>query len=187
MNTATLGLVGAVTAALIAALAATLGPLALQRRKERAEDLQRAKDDTTRRVDLINDVAVSCRAWLLYMVRVLQDTEAGRSLTVDAFDEKSAELRTAAEQALAQAVHAGYELSDSGLADALRAMEARVRTSLIRPLRPEDVSQMREEASSYFTHRAIIRVRMINEVTRQDSPTDPLTGTVFEHRHSPRP
>ncbi|MGF0173170.1 hypothetical protein ACQF36_22510 [Streptomyces sp. Marseille-Q5077] len=187
MNTATLGLVGAVTAALIAALAATLGPLVLHRRKERAEDLQRAKDDTTRRVDLVNEVGVHCRSWLLYMVRVLEDTEAGRALTVDAFDEKSAELRTAAEHALAQAVHAGYELSDSGLADALRAMDARVRASLIQALSPPEVSQLREEASSYFTPRAEVRVRMINEVTRQDSPTDPLVGTVFEHRHSPRP
>ncbi|MEV4738786.1 hypothetical protein [Streptomyces sp. NPDC049555] len=184
MNPATAGLIGAVIGALIAGSAATFGPLLLQRRKEQADERQRSKDETTRKIDLVNDVGVRCRAWLLYLVRVLQDRQAGRTVDLVKFDEQCAELRSAAEQALAQATHAGYKLSTSGLADALRETENQVRVALLLPARAEDLARLRTGASSYFLPRELIVLHMVDEVVRQQPPTDPLIGTVFER---PRP
>ncbi|MFK4100854.1 hypothetical protein ACI2L1_12420 [Streptomyces sp. NPDC019531] len=186
MNAATMGLVGALAGALVAATAATLGPLALQRRKEHVDERHRRADVVTRRVDIINDVGVHCRAWLIYLVRVLEDEGRSVGPTVGEFDEKSEALRDAAERALAQAAHAGYELSDSGLADALRAMETQVRRSLGHG-GPGDLAQLREQASGYFTPREIVRTNMLRQVTREELPTDPLSGTVFDRRNRPRP
>ncbi|MET9378837.1 hypothetical protein ABZX98_32670 [Streptomyces sp. NPDC002992] len=178
MDAAKIGLVGAVTAALIAALAATLGPLVLQRKKERADSRQRLEDATARRIDAVNDVGVSCRAWLTYLVQVLDDTQAGRAPTVTDFDEKTEALRSAAETALAHVAHAGYELWDSELAYALRSLESSVRGAVLSPA-DAPLSQLHDQANAYYTPRAIIRTHMLREVTHLEPPTDPLAGTVF--------
>ncbi|WP_326687229.1 MULTISPECIES: hypothetical protein [unclassified Streptomyces] len=186
MNAATVSLLGVVAAAVIAASAAVVGPLILQRRKERVEESQRLQDETTRRMDLVNDVGVHCREWLLYLVRSLRDTEAGRTIAVAEFDEKCQALRFAAEDAFARTSSAGYELSDSGLADTLRDMETQVRDSLLRAAPSEHLTRLRTEATGYFTPRAIVRLRMLDEVSHRQAPTDPLAGTVFEQRRLPR-
>ncbi len=62
VNPAEIGLVGAVAAASIAAMAATIGPLTLQRRKERADNKQSLEEATARKVDIVNNVGVCCRA-----------------------------------------------------------------------------------------------------------------------------
>ncbi|QXR01248.1 hypothetical protein [Streptomyces sp. WY228] len=98
VDAAKIGLLGAVAAALIAALAATIGPLTVQRRKERADSRQRLGDAVARRIDVVNDAGVRCRAWLTFLVRVLEDAQAGRVLPVDDFDEKREPFRSAAER-----------------------------------------------------------------------------------------
>ncbi|RBL84495.1 hypothetical protein DDE05_23480 [Streptomyces cavourensis] len=167
-------------------MAATIGPLTLQRRKERADNRQSLEEATARKVDIVNNVGVCCRAWLTYLVRVLEDTQAGRVPTVSDFDEKSEALRSAAENALAQATHAGYELFDSRLAETLRAMESSVRSAVASPA-DAPVSHLRDQASSYFASRAVIRLNMLSEVTNLEAPTDPLAGTVFEAPGTPLP
>ncbi|MFG3105065.1 hypothetical protein ACGFZL_31735 [Streptomyces sp. NPDC048182] len=173
------------TAALIAALAATLGPLALQRRKERADSRQRLEDTTARRIDAVNDVGVSCRTWLTYLVRVLDDAQAGRAPMITDFDDKSEILRSAAETALAQAAHAGYELFDSELAYALRSLESAVRKAVLNPADAPWL-QLRDQANSYYAPRAVVRMHMLREVSGLQAPTDPLAGTVFDARRLPR-
>ncbi|RUQ37492.1 hypothetical protein [Micrococcus sp. HSID17227] len=184
MDAAKIGLLGAVAAALIAALAATIGPLTVQRRKERADSRQRLEDAVARRIDVVNNAGVCCRAWLTFLVRVLEDAQAGRVLPVDDFDEKSEPLRSAAESALAQAVHVGYELLDSELAHAMRSVESAVRSALLNPA-DAPLDQLRDRANAYFEPREVIRTHMLREVTRLEKPTDPLAGTVFDSRRLP--
>ncbi|MGY5133806.1 hypothetical protein ACWGJW_15610 [Streptomyces nigrescens] len=182
MNPAMAGLLGAISGALVTGSATTIGPLLLQRHKDRAEGHQRSKEETAKKVDLVNDVGVQCRAWLLYLSRSLQDRQAGSPATLAEFDEKGEGLRTAAERALAQAANAGYALSNSGLADALRALEDQVRVALLLPAHTEDLTQLHTQASSYFTPREVVTLRMLDEVLHDRPPTDPTSGTVFERR-----
>ncbi|MEU9120055.1 hypothetical protein AB0C96_09365 [Streptomyces sp. NPDC048506] len=187
MDAALAGLSGTVIGALIGGSAAFFGPLFLQRRKERFDGRKDLRNETARRVDLVNDVGLRCRAWLVYLVRVLQDAEAGRTVTLAEFDEKCEGLRSAAESALAQAAHAGYELSHSGLADALRGTEDQVRVALLLPPRPQALAQLRNEASAYFPPREVVRMRMLEEVVHHADPTNPLAGTIFENRRATLP
>lgn len=187
MDAALAGLSGAVIGALSGGSAAFFGPLFLQRRKERFDGRKELRDETARRIDLVNDVGLRCRAWLVFLVRVLQDAEAGRTVTLTEFDEKCEELRSAAETAFAQAAHAGYELSHSGLADALRGTEDQVRVALLLPPRPRVLAQLRREASTYFPPREVVRMRMLEEVVHHANPTNPLAGTIFENRRATLP
>ncbi|WP_159073474.1 hypothetical protein [Streptomyces sp. RTd22] len=187
MSAATISLLGVVVAAVIAASAAVMGPLVLQRRKDRVEERRHLQETTARSMDLVNEAGVHCREWLLYLVRALRDAEAGRAIDVSEFDEKCQALRFAAEDAFARTSHAGYELSDSGLADTLRDMEAQVRESLLRAAPPEDLARLRTEATGFFTPRAVVRLRMLDEVSHHRTPTDPLAGTPFAQRRPPRP
>ncbi|QIY53447.1 hypothetical protein HEP86_01655 [Streptomyces sp. RPA4-5] len=184
MNPAVAGLVGAIFGALIAGSATTFGPLLLQRHKDRTEGRQRLEEARVRKVDLVNDVGVQCRAWLLYLSRTLHDRQAGSQVTLAEFDEKCEKLRTSAERALAQAANAGYVLSHSGLADALRSLEEQVRVSLLLPARPEHLAHLHGAANSYFTPRQVVTFRMLDEVLHGRPPSDPTSGTVFE-RHYP--
>ncbi|MGY4989355.1 hypothetical protein [Streptomyces sp. NEAU-S7GS2] len=184
MNPAVAGLVGAIFGALVTGSATTFGPVLLQRHKDRTEGRQRSKEERDRKVDLVNDVGVQCRAWLLYLSRSLHDRQAGSPVTLAEFDEKCEELRTSAETALAQVANAGYVLSHSGLADALRSLEDRVRFSLLPPAPPEDLAHLYGQARSYFTPRQVVTFRMLDEVLHDLPPSDPTSGTVFE-RHDP--
>lgn len=75
-------------------------------------------------------------------------------LAVQEFDDGCQGLRSPAEEAMARASGAAYELWDSGLADVLPALARDGREALLNAAVPQDLARLREEATGYFAPRA---------------------------------
>lgn len=172
-----------VTAAGMAATVAYLVPRRLQQRKEAEDERTRADQRRTEAIETIAKIRMDGSQWMTYLQTVVTDAATGRFVELGEFDSTAGELRKNNEAALALASHFGYDLFYTPFADWMRQVHGEVRTAVAEQSRAKAQAIITETNAfgSYFTPRAVITTRMMDEVTGGTRSTAHLfAGTAFD-------
>lgn len=163
MEIAWIGVAGTVMGALIAGGVA----VALQRRGEKAEADRTADAKRVEAVTLIGGVRAAAQEWLTYLMYVTTDAASGQFADLTEFDERSAELRQQAHQAMAGVGHLGPEdLFYSRFAATMRSIDAEVRSIIASRSshQARDVMVRTDSFGALFSMRQVVTTRMIDDV-----------------------
>ncbi|MCZ4098277.1 hypothetical protein [Streptomyces sp. H39-C1] len=182
MDGAWITFTSSVSAATMAATVAYLVPRRLQQRKEAEDERTKADQRKAEAIETIAKIRTDGSQWMTYLQTVVTDAASGRFVELREFDSTAGELRKNNEAALALASHLGYDLFYSPFTDWMRQVHGEVRTAVAEQSRVKAQAIIRETNAfrSYFTPRAIITTRMMDEVTGGTRSTAHLfAGTVF--------
>lgn len=186
MDGAWITFTSSVSAAGMAATVAYLVPRRLQQRKEVEDRRAKAEQRRAEAIETIAKIRTDGSQWMTYLQTVVTDAAAGRFVELHEFDSTAGELRKNNEVALALASHLGYDLFYTPFVDWMRQVHSKVRTAVADQSRAQARAIIAETNSfgSYFTPRAIITTRMMDEVTGGTRSTDHLfAGTQFDSQN----